>query len=190
MRNGMVESYEPPLVSKLVNNNTILTNTNESLDPLEINITKLSNFGITKKHINDLKNQKLQFTTFTLQDFVNRFAEYASNPSNISNIGSIPGLFCKMAQLASKGEDPLVGIETEEDRAINKRMELLKRKKEDREKREAELFNLEFGEWYSAMDTTQMLKLIPEAGIVKGETRVHIAKQYYLDNVWANRENQ
>jgi hypothetical protein len=171
--------------SKLVSNiNTKLTNTSE-LTPDEIDLSAIIKFGITKKHLNDLKNQQLPLTNMMVQDFVKKFAIYASNPTNIRNVGNLPGLFCKMAQSVAKGEDPLSDIETEEDRVINERIEVLKRKKEEKERKEAELINLEFQDWLGGFNQEEILDLVPDARIVsKIETRINIIKQYFVENIW------
>jgi hypothetical protein len=188
--------------SKLVSNiNTNLltnpppTNTSENLnddmiDVSAISIEKLLPFHITRKQIQDIKNQKLNFTTSSLQDFVDRFAIYVSDPRNIKGVNSIPAIFVKMAQLCSKGEDPLSDIETDTDRFIRERLERLKRKREERLKQEMELLEMEFEEWFDCLSSEQIEKIAPASPIMKtgSPTQKIILKNYFIENLWPEKK--
>jgi hypothetical protein len=180
--------------SKLVSNlnNNLLTkeaSSNPALDVTAINFQHLSKFGITRKQIQDIANQKLDFTTHTLQDFADRFLVYVSDPKNIRGVNSVPGIFVKMAQLASKGQDPLIDIETDTDRLVKERIERLKAMQEDRLRQENELVGLEFENWYSCLTKSQMDNAAPPTPASKSgsSTQKIILKNYFLENVWPEK---
>jgi hypothetical protein len=197
------KSFSVPLVpdqlsavsSKLVSNinNNLLTSTvvetEEDLNALDvsaINIDQLKNTSISRKQIQDIKNQRLNFTTETLQDFVDRFAIYTSDSKNIANIKSIPAIFVKMAQLASKGQDPLIDIETDTDRLIRERLERLRAIKEERLKQRQELLELEFENWLEEIDLDQVEKIAPATSMMKqgSVAQKMTLKNYFVENVW------
>jgi hypothetical protein len=184
--------------SKLVSNinNNLLTKEIESTAFNEpkievglINIQSVAKFGISRKQIQDIFNQKLDFTTHTLQDFVDRFFIYASDPKNLRNVNSIPAIFVKMAQLASKGQDPLMDIETEADYAIRERIERLKAIQDARLKQETELVNLEYETWYATLTIQQMDAAAPPTLASKSGSSMQkiILKNYFLENVWPEK---
>jgi hypothetical protein len=184
--------------SKLVSNinNNLLTKTNASesnnaelLEVTAVNIESLTKFHITRKQVQDIFNQKLNFTTHTLQDFVDRFAIYVSDPNNIKGVNSIPAIFVKMAQLASKGQDPLIDIETDTDRAVRERIERLKAMKDQRQQQEGELIALEFENWHTCLTNIEMDLAVPPTPAAKSgsSTQKLLLKNYYLENVWPEK---
>jgi hypothetical protein len=179
------------LPSKLVSNinNNLLTKEDPETPSLEvglINIQALTKFGITRKQIQDISNQKLAFTTHTLQDFIDRFEIYVSDPKNIRGVNSVPAIFVKMAQLASKGNDPLIDVETETDRVIRERIERLKARQEERLRQENELLSLEFENWYSGLGPKEMDEAAPPNPASKSgsSTQKIILKSYFLEKLW------
>jgi hypothetical protein len=181
--------------SKLVSNYKELTKLDQNpieddfLIPADLDLLQVAVFGITRKHVQDIKNQKLNFTTSTLQDFINRFAEYAKDPKNIKNIQSVPAIFCKMAQLASKGEDPLIDIETDVDRLIRERIERLKTKREDRIKQQTELIELEFENWLAEIKTTGQDQLAKPTALMKSGSisQKMTLKNHFIEQVWPEK---
>jgi predicted transcriptional regulator len=193
-----IQNYIDLSPSKVVSNiNTNLQTKNTELDQLtwptinvsEINLNQIIKFGVTRKQIQDIFNQKLNFTTSTLQDFVDRFSIYASEPKNIKNINSIQAVFVKMAQLASKGQDPLVDIETDADRIIRERIESLKAIQEMRLKQESELITLEFENWYICLSSVQRDEASPPSAVSKSgsSTQKLILKNYFIENIWPEK---
>ena len=184
--------------SKLVSNNKELTKLDQKpieddfLVPADLDLLQVASFGITRKHVQDLKNQKLNFTTSTLQDFINRFAEYAKDPKNIKNIQSVPAIFCKMAQLASKGEDPLIDIETDVDRLIRERIERLKTKREDRIKQQTELIELEFENWMAEIKTTGQDQLVKPTALMKSGSigQKMTLKNHFIEQIWPEKAKE
>ena len=183
--------------SKLVSNinNNLLPRDPVSIEPNQavdcfdvgaVNIDALGKLNISRKQIQDIKNQKLNFTTSTLQDFVDRFAIYASDPKNIRNVNSLPAIFVKMAQLASKGEDPLIDIETETDRLIRERLERLKAKREERLKQQTELMELEFESWMEEIQPKGWNEIAPPTNLMKtGSLSQRMTlKSYFTENIW------
>lgn len=189
LRTELETSLSSKLVSN-INNNLLTKDSNEVIEPaLEVTgivLVELNKYGITRKQIQDISNQKLKFTTSTLQDFVDRFAIYASDSKNIRNVNNIPAIFVKMAQLASKGQDPLVDIETDTDRLIRERIESLKAKQEDRQRQESELATLEFENWYTCLSQEQMDQAAPPTPASKSGSFMQkiILKNYFIESVW------
>jgi hypothetical protein len=188
--------------SKLVSNinNNLLTNESkitkeeylaETLNVAAVNIDTLTSFHIFRKQIQDIKNQNLAFTTESLQDFVDRFAIYASDSKNIKNVKSIPAVFVKMAQLASKGQDPLADIETDTDRLIRERIERLKTKRDERLNQENELFELEFEDWSICLSNDQIEKIVPTSAVMKSgsPTQKIMLKNYFKDTIWPAKKD-
>lgn len=190
----LVSNYNNNLLTKA---KTAITQTPEveettSFSVEEIRIDHLSKFSITRKQIQDIKNQKLAFTTMDLQDFVDRFGIYASEPKNIRNVNSLPGVFVKMAQLAAKGEDPLAGIETESDRLMREHLSHLKSKMEMRDQQKQELIELEFENWLSEIQQTGMDEIVPpnnnlmKSGSIAQKMSL---KEYFMASVWPSRKD-
>ena len=181
------------LVSNINNNllprDPVSIESNQAVDCFDVaavNIDALGKLNISRKQIQDIKNQKLNFTTSTLQDFVDRFAIYASDPKNIRNVNSLPAIFVKMAQLASKGEDPLIDIETETDRLIRERLERLKAKREERLKQQTELMELEFESWMEEIQPKGWNEIAPPTNLMKtGSLSQRMTlKSYFTENIW------
>ncbi len=193
------ENLEKVPSSKLVSNNNtnFLTREeepilqNSSFDVSSIDVSRLGQYGITRKQIQDIQNQKLIFTTFQLQDFVERFEVYASDPKNISGIRSVPGMFVKMAQLAADGKDPLIGVETETDRLIREQLERIKKQREDRLEKENELRELEFETWVELLDENERDQLVPPNGILKAgsQSQKIMLKNHFIEMVWPKVKN-
>jgi hypothetical protein len=192
-----IQNYIDLAPSKLVSNINTNLLTKEDLpevqtavlptfDVTAIDLHQVNNFRITRKQIQDIYNQRLNFTTTTLQEFVDRFAIYASDSSNIKNVNNIPALFVRMAQLASKGQDPLIDIETDTDRAIRQRIERLKAIKEDRMKQENELLGLEYENWFINLTLDQMNEIAPPTTALKAgsSTQKILIKNYFAENIW------
>jgi hypothetical protein len=185
--------------SKLVsiNNNNLLTRSDKNVevedqDLLDVSAIDFHSFKsqvISRKQIQDIKNQRLNFTTATLQDFVDRFAIYVSDPKNIKGVNSIPAIFVKMAQLASKGQDPLIDIETDTDRLIRERLERLKVMKEERLKQKQELLELEFENWLEEIDLDQIEKIAPTTAMMKqgSVAQKMTLKNYFIESVWVQK---
>lgn len=154
------------LVSNLNNTNS-LTSEQDFFD--EIDISRLEHLRISKKHLQDIRNQKLNLTFSQLQGFVDRFAEYASNRENIRNITNPPGFFIKMVQNFSKGEDPLMGIKTDEDRHLEELLENARKASDERKKLKQELLELRFAEWQAGLSDEEKRRVAPNYSLANGQ---------------------
>jgi hypothetical protein len=186
--------------SKLVSNN-ILTTREENLrttqeqtkpDFSDVSITAVAHLGITSKHLRDIENQKLQLSQSQLEDFISRFAIYASNPANIANVRNKAALFIKMVQSLSRGEDVLSDIKSEEDEILEA---FLKRKEEAKKRRlelEKRALDMEFSDWLESLSEAQRDEYAPPTSIVESgsENQNRLLKQWYSDNIWPEKKKE
>jgi hypothetical protein len=158
----------------------------QDLDVSAINIQHLGRFNIYRKQIQDIKNQKLNFSTTSLQDFVDRFVIYASDSKNVRNVMSLPAIFVKMAQSASKGQDPLIDIETDTDRIVRERLEELVQKRQERHNRQNQLLELEFETWIDGLQQQARDSLAPPTPLMKSGSvaQTMTLKNHFIEQIW------
>ncbi len=177
------------LVSDLNSSYSLTTAAYDGFD--SIDLTPAQNLGITRKHIQDIKNQRLTVTRFQLEDFIARFGLYASKPENVRTVKNIPALFIRMVQLLAQGEDPLLDIETPEEAHLKQLLERQQSKREAKLKLEQELAAGEFETWIGELTQSDRDNFAPPnsaspAGSIQQRM---LLKAYFVEHIWPSRLN-
>jgi hypothetical protein len=156
----------------------------------DINAENLYQHGVTDKQISDIRNQRLNFTAGSLQSFIDRFCEYASDEANISGVKNVRGLFVRLAQLESKGENPLAGIKAPEDDLIDQLLAKKEQAVNDRLEKLKKLFELSFSEWIEDKDQTELNEIARPTPVMKegSEAQKQMLKDHFRTYVYRKPE--
>ncbi len=175
------------LVSDLNSSNSLTTPNYDGFDSIEL--MPVQHFGISRKHLQDIKNQKLNVTRFQLEDFIARFGQYASKTENVRMVKNIPALFIRMVQHLANGEDPLLDIATPEEALLKQLLERQKLKREATAKLQRELAEGEFEIWLSELSVEDRDKLAPPNPAARSGSvqQRMLLKALFLENIWPTR---
>lgn len=163
------------------NLNSTLTSSNPYEDYESIDLSSVESLGITQKQIRDIRNQKLGLTKSQLEDFVEKFSQYANDSSQ--KIYRPAGLFVKMAQELARGEDPLPHLDSGSDMELKSIKQRLLAEKAKREKLKAEIQDLLFDQWWDETSKEKKSELVPE-GYAKGDIYRMSVRAKWIEEIW------
>lgn len=184
--------WDTNLSSKLVSKNSSDSLTNDQQFYVgfdELDLSAVQSVGISQKQIADIRNQKLPITASQLQNFIDQFAIYVREPNNIKNVRNIRGLFVRMAQMLSRGEDPLAGIVTEEDLVLQDLIAEKELAHKRRQELQETLVELAFEEWVGNLTMADRDRLVPPNTVMRSgsEAQKRLLKSYFSSEVWQDK---
>lgn len=150
-----------------------------------IDLTPVKDFHITKKHIYDIKKNKWDLDESTLQELINKFPVYASDPEmKKANRGSLASVFLGIVKCKAKeGECVLDFIGSDIDREHEIQMAELAAKKAQKEERERQRIDAEFSLWRVDGVTPAIRAQIPDVIRDMPDKIEHWLKNYFIEKV-------
>jgi hypothetical protein len=177
--------------SKLVSNN--LNNTNYLTQPDEfesVSFLKLSEVGITKSILLDIRKNKWTISRFQLESHIERFSKWILMPEKFKNIQNPRAIFCSnIKSIFESGIDPLDWIKTTTDLEVEKLLIERKTRIEAKKRQLEEAKSLDFEDWKLELSREECLKMVPENDFLKygTDTYDHLLKDYFFNNVWQKK---
>jgi hypothetical protein len=156
----------------------------------QIELTAVATFGITPKHLYDIKKNKWDICREDLQSIIDRLPVYLRLPDQRKTAQTLyPGIFLGFVkQKAKGGECALDFLPNENDRLIQEHLAQAMAWKAERERMQSELESVQFDRWRSALSIDELAEQIPnlrKLGL-RPETDLYLAtvKDHFKQNVW------
>jgi ribosomal protein S25 len=179
----VTEQITSPLVSKLDNINTNLTNTDTvwNLSMIE-HVEKYGiNGGVIKRAREISPNLEIDQVCNVIEKFMLCMEGSASK-----EIKNKIAFFLSLTKKAASGEEILPEIETDTDRLMRELVTKAQETLKNRAELEEQLLEVSFQEWIGSLSGEQKLEIVPSSTLVKEGSHPHTQqfKIYYRENLW------
>ena len=177
----------------LIKKNTTTTQKNNYVSQWKefLDLSSLSNFGITVSTITRCLELYPSLEPEKIDDLIYRFEEYLKKPEGQA-IKNPRGFFIALTKQLSEGVTPLDDIETPSEKYLREYVRKQEEKEVQKKELEEKALEFEFESWLKNLGAEEKDQLIPHNNLVSSGSHSHriMLKKYFEDEVWLARREQ